>query len=1471
MEKVLVFFIFVIIAIILISILSTNKVKGGNRVEQKDRVYFPVTPNETFLNMIMQDGLKISRDTKHTVINTSSPQCAAVCIESDGIKTKFDEKIILSDRYEEFTQSKYIERVGKLLTKLYNNHKLVISDYLNNKDVINADGKLNNYTRTKNIKIDDKNYVLFIQIDILCYVQDVCFTDTLEMPDKLETFINMYEEIYKIKIGKDYYKFVEIMPNKCLETMNYIEKEKYYKFANEIIKDCYKFPSIKQKIYINLFVESENNIIPLKTPTKKLLLQVNDFIEKELFSMYYKNDIQKSPYYAYIRLDRSFKITAEYLPNVGNVDAKIYEIANSISLTEYIYGFDIIRDIKYPLYVKNNNIVKGSGYKTLEAKLSEVSDTDIINANKVLATKPKIIYVAMEVSYRFIFITSCFHYFEFCYNKPDSFTLPNKSYITTHDDDKTYSYYRIMSKKLPYALLKFSKLWPENKDDNPILSMRPTYRINLVSGNITLPYIPDIVFTLADESYCRKTIKTDKYVYMYVVRNIPYPNIHGGIFDYYEFQEESFVMWIENISVYNAVKEGRIIKGNNTEPYTPVMFCNIDDTSELLEQLELFKDYFLKNRINKTNGYTMSIKRTYGLALATMHFKIESNKNPFYTSVHFDNNTLATKYRIMYDNIFYTNLKIAPDYYRNYTCTLYNLVNLNAYFNQNIIDANNHKKFILTSKDIKTIGRGSHSNEMTDQEVISSYDELYNITYDEFLDGSSKTTATEYITFGKNKLYIMEDIIEYIKKFYINLDGLRFYPQTYIGIKNRFIITKLTNDVLKKYGDGSAVIVSTRCGTTCGYVYDNKIDLMRIKPHNTTSNSEQYQKEVMEKHGKKFNKVYGSYYEQNSDKLENSYMLIILELMILNKVCKERGLIVGYELILDVITKTQEILNNLKKGGTFIASINIIFPTNIFKQYISNLTESFKKVEYSFINYYVNFYCYDYKGSFSTIKDITSIDINYNYYGFNEPKTTKIPSIKNPNISKIAKVISNDIELHIKKIYNTVKYNSYIEWNDEDYKKLVYDELNEIIRIMEEYNIPYDPYYSSIVTKYHKDVYNKIIKFDPTINSLLLNYNKLPLVVNRNCDRYHYDYSFAAQYMKLNALYDFIESDDKANKEMNYIYRDFAKGVSIYLMKNKIFKTRVSNAFVKLWEIYNTHKVLDISGINAFHMCEAPGQWINTTKTYIDKIYGEDSIIYNWIANSLNPNNEENIKKYGNDIINDTYGFMKNNKEKWIFGDDGTGDITKSYNILWYREHLKDKNINLVTGDAGLPTDMPLEYLQKLDYAQCVLTLATSSKGANCVIKCFSPYMKNNNKTLESTGFFVNLIYLYYCCFEKLYLYKPYTSRSQGGEFYIVGISFTYISEENLKQLLDVLDNFKENINFICKKDMSDKFEVLIENFLQQLVMYNTESLKMAFFLNQMINDESDALQFKKFISKDEVIKIQNNRFETFCKKFNLK
>jgi 23S rRNA U2552 (ribose-2'-O)-methylase RlmE/FtsJ len=323
---------------------------------------------------------------------------------------------------------------------------------------------------------------------------------------------------------------------------------------------------------------------------------------------------------------------------------------------------------------------------------------------------------------------------------------------------------------------------------------------------------------------------------------------------------------------------------------------------------------------------------------------------------------------------------------------------------------------------------------------------------------------------------------------------------------------------------------------------------------------------------------------------------------------------------------------------------------------------------------------------------------------------------------------------------------------------------------------------------------------------------------------------------KLPALryYELIEKSKTNHINMQPFYGlgfdviNVAKKASVTIAKSasKVLTGKVnddfSNAFIKLFEIYKTYNIIDSEPIKAFHMCEAPGQWIKTTKYYID--INKKGLEYDWIANSLNPTHPINIEKFGDKIISDDYDFIKNNPDKWLYGtpiDDypqGTGDITVSANIRWYRDNVK--NINLVTGDAGLPTKKSeLVQMQKLDFAQMIIVLATLSEGGNCVVKCFLPFINDKEESIEALECYVNLLHTYSVYFDKVNLFKPMSSNPKSGEFYIIGTGFKGIIDEDLSQLLLILDNFNENQIYIEKSTIKN-IDIII-TFICDLLEYN--------------------------------------------------
>jgi len=347
-----------------------------------------------------------------------------------------------------------------------------------------------------------------------------------------------------------------------------------------------------------------------------------------------------------------------------------------------------------------------------------------------------------------------------------------------------------------------------------------------------------------------------------------------------------------------------------------------------------------------------------------------------------------------------------------------------------------------------------------------------------------------------------------------------------------------------------------------------------------------------------------------------------------------------------------------------------------------------------------------------------------------------------------------------------------------------------------------------------------------------------------------------------------ININNEYNKDNKYGYMNklitekYTRGLKNYIHKNKIVDIKISNAYLKLWELLiNIPEIIptNINNLNTFQMAELPGQFINSITRFINKHRNINT--YNWYANSLKPENLDNLMKYGMDDINifgDDYNLVRNNPDRWIWGYDGSGDIINTKNIKWYREFVKDKNINLVTGDGGM--DGSVLILQKLDLAQMVLTIATSKKGSTCVIKHFMNYIAGkNDETYNSSGYFMCFLYTYAQYFENIYITKPATSNPNSAEIYIVGINFKGATDENINDLCNMLDNYKYNDCWYKKNDIPSDFTQKVLNMMNQIYENLYTNLQIRTFL---------LLCQTKFISCDNYDKLNNKNRELLFKKW---
>jgi len=425
--------------------------------------------------------------------------------------------------------------------------------------------------------------------------------------------------------------------------------------------------------------------------------------------------------------------------------------------------------------------------------------------------------------------------------------------------------------------------------------------------------------------------------------------------------------------------------------------------------------------------------------------------------------------------------------------------------------------------------------------------------------------------------------------------------------------------------------------------------------------------------------------------------------------------------------------------------------------------------------------------------------------------------------------------------------------------------------------------------KQYYTYFNKLHTFDNNIKSILTKtskflkstqFKKLKL----NTQSYYYTELNDSQELYKLAINtnNLIMDKLKVNKiplVVKAITDNYSRGVAKYINKNKKYKVAfpVSNGFTKMWEILSSVNLLPNqkdNRINIFFIAEAPGQWIYSLDYFIKKkLTNLNGKKWDWRATSLNPNHPINIETFGKNILDDAYGFIKQYPDKWLWGVDQTGDITKSENIKWYHQYVKEwTKPNLVTGDAGIQSDNPAIY-QKLELAQVLMVAAVSAKGGNCIIKHFLPYIPDIPETKEANGFFVNYLYLYYLMFEDVYLMKPLSSNPVSGEFYLVGKKFLGVDDEMLDKMISLIDNFEVNMCFFKKDDIPEHFRKQVFSFVQQLTQMNVDFIDIQNTLLTCLYKRDAVIEkvteCRKYLNPSYMEEIQEAKFKKWIDAYN--
>ena len=106
-------------------------------------------------------------------------------------------------------------------------------------------------------------------------------------------------------------------------------------------------------------------------------------------------------------------------------------------------------------------------------------------------------------------------------------------------------------------------------------------------------------------------------------------------------------------------------------------------------------------------------------------------------------------------------------------------------------------------------------------------------------------------------------------------------------------------------------------------------------------------------------------------------------------------------------------------------------------------------------------------------------------------------------------------------------------------------------------------------------------------------------------------------------------------------------------------------------------------------------------------------------------------------------------------------------------------------------------------------------------------------------------------------MFKPYTSNSDSGEFYLVGKGFLGVSNSVIEKLYNILDKFKPNQAIFPKTSIPETFILQINSFIENMTNLNIMGIEKTNLLLTCKKHSSD-IHIQKTLKCDKFINIKN-------------
>lgn len=401
------------------------------------------------------------------------------------------------------------------------------------------------------------------------------------------------------------------------------------------------------------------------------------------------------------------------------------------------------------------------------------------------------------------------------------------------------------------------------------------------------------------------------------------------------------------------------------------------------------------------------------------------------------------------------------------------------------------------------------------------------------------------------------------------------------------------------------------------------------------------------------------------------------------------------------------------------------------------------------------------------------------------------------------------------------------------------------IFLAQKYNFPLLEWAQTIPSEYFDImIKNKFENIGYTSLFDLQSYNKIELSLNKTiiCN---YCNNLDKNYAVSELAYLYIE-------KINY---DKYKGIELFINNkykdlNKMLQEThniningqyVSRAWIKFYELLSDTKLLDKFSnndeINVFHICEAPGNFINSMKYYIEKNTNIKN--HNWTAQSL----AETLSE-----IYDHYGFIKKTQNKWDMGPKKTGDITDMSNLKYYLN--KYGGMDFVIGDCGEKWTPNTPDNKNLTIYQMFYALLIPRVGGGFVIKSYSA---NFNKL------YLSLLYVSCYIYESVQIFKSNTNF-WSPEVYIVGKNKIKLSDDVINILLTCIEKLDNDEIIYPISELPDDFVKQYDKIVYEMVAYASDVKKFFVFLSS-----NDKIYYN---NKDMIAKIIDNKNKGWMEKY---